>query len=150
MLFACNKVSMEAAIWSWSFSWVCSLFQMKFSASATKSSHQDRGPCYFHLPIFFIYIHCSSAGKQKVVVIAVFLDKLDHRPLFNDIYYKSEDWFRYDWQTSHTNSLRHVSENPLSFSHYCSLLVIYVWISKWVNLHCNWINLISVLNFLTL
>ena len=119
MLFACNKVSMEAAIWSWSFSWVCSLFQMKFSASATKSSHQDRGPCYFHLPIFFIYMHCSSAGKQKVVVIAVFLGKLDHRPLFNDIYYKSEDWFRYDLQTSHTNSLRHVSENPLSFSHYC-------------------------------
>ena len=23
----------------------------------------------------------------------------------------------------------------------------YVWILRWVNLHCNWINLISILNF---
>ena len=35
--------------------------------------------------LFLIHEFCSSAGKQKVVVIAVFLNKLDHRPLFNDI-----------------------------------------------------------------
>ena len=28
----------------------------------------------------------SSEGKQKFAVIAVFLSKLDHRPLFNGIY----------------------------------------------------------------
>ena len=28
------------------------LFYMKVTASATKSSHQDRGPCYLHLPNF--------------------------------------------------------------------------------------------------
>ena len=29
-----------------------SLFHMKITASVTKSSHQDRGPCYLHLPFF--------------------------------------------------------------------------------------------------
>ena len=39
---------------------------------------------------------------------------------------------------------------PLSF--YSDLIEVgmcrnHVWILKWVNLHCNWMNLISVLNF---
>ena len=55
----------------------------------TKSSHQDRGPCCLHLPIFFI-IHTlsSSAGRWKVVVVAVFLSKVYRRTLFNYICYR--------------------------------------------------------------
>ena len=34
-----------------------SLFHMNITAKDTKSSHQDRGPCYLYLPIFFLYIH---------------------------------------------------------------------------------------------
>ena len=68
---------------------------MKIIASVTKSSHQVRGPCYLHLPIFFLR-KLSSAGKQKVFVIGVFLSILDHIPLFNDVYYEAilvwEDW----------------------------------------------------------
>ena len=30
---------------------------MKITVSVTKSLHQDRGQCYLHLPIFFLYIH---------------------------------------------------------------------------------------------
>ena len=36
---------------------------MKITASVTKSSHQDRGPCYLHLPIFFL-IHTLSCLLQ--------------------------------------------------------------------------------------
>ena len=38
---------------------------------------------------FLIHKPSSSAGKLKVVLINVFLSKLDHRLLFNDIYYKA-------------------------------------------------------------
>ena len=31
-----------------------SLFHMKITANVTKSSHEDRGPCYLHLQIFFL------------------------------------------------------------------------------------------------
>ena len=64
---------------------------MKITLSVTKSSHQDRGICFFflHLTIFFLYIHSPfSAGKLKVVV-GVILSKLEHRPLFNNIYYRT-------------------------------------------------------------
>ena len=70
----------------------CSLFHIKITANVTKSSHQDCGPCYLHLPIFnFLYIHSPFLleNKKKVVVIAVFLSKSDHTSLFNCIYYKS-------------------------------------------------------------
>ena len=42
-----------------SASWCCchSLFHMKITASVTKSSYQDGGPYYLHLPIFFLHIH---------------------------------------------------------------------------------------------
>ena len=36
-----------------------SLFHMSITAGVTKSSHQDRGPCYLHLPIFFFYMPSS-------------------------------------------------------------------------------------------
>ena len=32
-----------------------SLFHIKVTVIITKSSHQDCGPCYIHLPIFFSY-----------------------------------------------------------------------------------------------
>ena len=40
-----------------------SLFHMKITASVTKTLHQDCGPCYLHLPIFFFYILFSSTAK---------------------------------------------------------------------------------------
>ena len=42
-----------------------------------------------HLPIFSYRTQSSSAAKEKVVVIAVFLSKLDHRPLFNYMYFNT-------------------------------------------------------------
>ena len=64
----------------------CSLFHMKITASVTKSSHQYHDPCYIHSPIFFL-IH--TLFSSAAVVTAVFLSKLDHRPLFNYIYYET-------------------------------------------------------------
>ena len=47
-------------------------------------------PTLFSLNKFFLKDKLSSSkGKKKFVVIAVFLTKLGHRPLFNDIYYKT-------------------------------------------------------------
>ena len=41
-----------------------SLFHMKIITSVTKSLHEDCGPCYLHLQIFFlIHTLSSSAGK---------------------------------------------------------------------------------------
>ena len=45
--------------------WDYSLFHMKITVSATKSSHQDHGPCYLHLPIFFLYIHSPVLLQNK-------------------------------------------------------------------------------------
>ena len=60
---------------------------MKITASVTKSLYQDHGPPYLHLIIFLF----SSLLRQikKVVAIAVFLSKLDHRKLFSYIYYET-------------------------------------------------------------
>ena len=62
---------------------------MKITASDTKSSHHDRGPCYLHLPFFLLHTHFSSAAKEKLVVITVLFRKLDHGTLFNYIYYET-------------------------------------------------------------
>ena len=40
------------------------LFRMKITVSVTKSSHQEHGPCYLHLPIFFL-IHTLSSSLAK-------------------------------------------------------------------------------------
>ena len=46
-------------------------------------------PMLFTLTKFFLkHTLSSSEGTQKFVVIAVFLSKLGHRPLFNGIYYE--------------------------------------------------------------
>ena len=64
-----------------------SLLHMKITASVTKSLDQDHGQCYLHL-LFFSYTYpLILLENKKVVVIAVFLSKLDRRPLFNDIYH---------------------------------------------------------------
>ena len=42
-----------------------SLFRMKSTASVTKSSHQDCGPCYLHAPIFLFYIHPPFLLESK-------------------------------------------------------------------------------------
>ena len=44
---------------------VHSLFHMKITASVTKSSHQDRGLSYLHLPIFFLNIHSPLLRQNK-------------------------------------------------------------------------------------
>ena len=68
---------------------------MKITASVTKSSRQDHGPCYLHLPILLLCIlllciHSPLLLENKtVVVIVVFLSKLDHRSLFNHKYYET-------------------------------------------------------------
>ena len=68
---------------------ISSLSHMKITISVTKSLHQDRGPYYSHLPIFsYAYTLLFYCGK-KVNVVAVFLSELDHKPLFNDIYYET-------------------------------------------------------------
>ena len=63
---------------------------MKITASVTKSSRQDHGPCYLHLSILLLCIHSPLLPENKtVVVIVVFLSKLDHRSLFNHKYYET-------------------------------------------------------------
>ena len=42
-----------------------SVFSIWKSLSVAKSSHQDRGPCYLHLPIFFLYIHSPLLLENK-------------------------------------------------------------------------------------
>ena len=46
-------------------------------------------PALFTLTNFLLIHTLSSAGKWKVVVISLFLSKLYHRPLFNNIYYET-------------------------------------------------------------
>ena len=64
---------------------ILNLFHIKTTASVTKSSHQGRGPCYLQLPIFFLH-SLLPMEKWKVVVIHVFLSKLDRISLLNYIY----------------------------------------------------------------
>ena len=82
-----------------------SLFHMKIFASVTKISHQYCDLSYLHLPIFFLYSHLpwlknkklkikkktnnKKLLENKVFMIAIYLSKLDHKLLFNDIYYKT-------------------------------------------------------------
>ena len=127
---------------------------MKTTASVTKGSHQDCSPCYLHFHIFFFYIYPTILLENKVVVITVFFSKLDQRPLVNYTYimrlFSIFVIFVWNHFSPHAAcSIHHVSLNLLSFNHYCftQLCSNYVWTLKWVNLPCNWISLISVLNF---
>ena len=52
----------------------CSLFQMKITASVTKSLHEDRGLCYLHSPIFFLIHTPSSSGAAVIAVFPVIVD----------------------------------------------------------------------------
>ena len=88
---------------------------MEFTVSIKKSLYQICGPCFLlafiHIPVFSIWKSLHMLQKAhikmvactiytylflfytytplKVVVIAVFLSKLHHRPLFNHIYYST-------------------------------------------------------------
>ena len=67
-----------------------SLFDMKITVKVTKSSHLDQGLCYLHLSIFFFCVHSSLLQQNKKLLQSLFfLSKLDHRPLFSYIYYKT-------------------------------------------------------------
>ena len=59
---------------------------MKITTSVIKSCHQDRCPCYLHLPICPYTYTPFFCWKKKVVVITIFLSKRDHRPLFSYIF----------------------------------------------------------------
>ena len=68
-----------------------SLFHKEITVSVTKSSYQNRGRYYLRLTYFF-FIMISPflvQDKKKVVVIAVFPNKLEHRPIFNQVYCKT-------------------------------------------------------------
>ena len=43
-----------------------SLFHMKISASVTESLHEDCGPHYLHLKIFFLYIQSPPLRESKL------------------------------------------------------------------------------------
>ena len=74
-----------------------SLLHMKITASARiKIVAHAVYTLSVYLPIIFSYTHTLLfCWEIRVVVIAVFLSKLVHRPLFNDMYCV-EDWFQYD------------------------------------------------------
>ena len=58
------------------------------TASVTKSYHQDCGPCYLQLPIFFFHMYTLLfCDRKKIGAIVAFLSKLDHRPIFFDYIY---------------------------------------------------------------
>ena len=59
---------------------------MKITASVTKSSHEHCGQYYLHLSIFSYTYTLLFCWKMKSCCdcCAVFLSKLDHRPLLND------------------------------------------------------------------
>ena len=66
-----------------------SLFHLKITVSFTKSSHQDHGPCYLHLPSFFLNMHTPLLLENKKFLWSLFSSvKLDHRSLLIDIYYE--------------------------------------------------------------
>ena len=44
---------------------------------------------FFTLNYFFLIHTLSSSARKLKVVVAVILSKLNRRPLFNDIYYKT-------------------------------------------------------------
>ena len=95
-----------------------SLLHVKITASLTKSFHQDCDSCFF-----FLYKHSLELENKNFVVITVFLSKLYHRTL--------------------SIILQDYSTEDKVYNVYSNC----VWILKWLNLHCNWINLISVFNF---
>ena len=120
-----------------------SVFHMKITVSVPKSSHQDHGLCY---------LHHSPLLLKKVFVIAVFLSKLEHKSMVYWIYNEILlVWGLVStWLANATLPVKLKSAKLWSLLFYSELNELcgnYVWILKWVNLHCNWINLISVLNF---
>ena len=82
----------------------CSLFHMKITASVTKSSHQDRSPCYLHSPIFFpdTYTllfcgscdHCFPQQIRPQTTVQLYILQV----------YSRENWFQCDKQTTPTSA----------------------------------------------
>ena len=66
-----------------------SLFHMKFTAVLQKNCIKIVARAIYTYVFFLTYAQSSSAGKQRIVVIAVFLGELDRRPLLNNTYYKT-------------------------------------------------------------
>ena len=78
---------------------------MKITASITESSHQDRGPCYLHLPVSFFYIHSpvpQQIRTQTTVQLCILL-----------VYYSMTLGLNmYESQTPHAAyNIHHVSLN---------------------------------------
>ena len=120
---------------------------MKITASVTKSSHQDRGPCYSHLPIISYTSTLLYCCKMKSCCDHCFPQKI--RPQITVQLYIARDYCLVRVGFNMINKRRTLSKFR-SFVFYSELNEVcgnYVWILKWVNLHCYWINLISVLSF---
>ena len=117
-----------------------SLFHMKIAASVTKNSHQNRGPCYLHLPIFpYTYIllfrwkikscrgRCFSQQIRPLTTVQLCILQdyssvgivlnMNHKRNILSIYVKFQSFLIYS------------ELNELCGNH--------VWILKQVNLHCN-------------
>ena len=60
-----------------------SLFHIKITAIVTKSSHQDRDPCYLHVPIFLFYIHSPLLQQNKKLLPLLQRNKKLLRSLFS-------------------------------------------------------------------
>ena len=126
---------------------------MKITASVTKSSHQDCGPCCFHLPISYLCIYSPLLLENKKLLWLLF-SSVNHTTEHYSIIYvmrlpSCDDWCQYQ-QMPHTacSKVMFKSIKFWSLLFYSELNKVssnYVWILlEWVNLHCNWINLISV------
>ena len=117
----------------------------------------------YRLTYFFLNRQSSSAGKWKVVVIAVFLSKLDQATVQLCIL-RDYCSVRIGYNMINKHHTLSILYTVLVQIRYVSIIVLLrevfivllrvnevcgnnLWFLKWVNWHCNWINLISVLNF---
>ena len=80
---------------------------MKITASVTKSLYQDRGLCYLHLPIFFLYMHSPvQVQKKKGCCDHCFLQRIGpittvRLCILQDYSSVRIYWFQYELQTTH-------------------------------------------------
>ena len=89
-------------------------FHMYITVSFTKSSHQDRCPCYLDLPIFLLYIQSPLLLENIKLLCLLFSSASQTTYHFAVIYYVRlfyrKDWFQYHQQTQHTAySIHHLS-----------------------------------------
>ena len=117
----------------------------------------------YRLTYFFLNRQSSSAGKWKVVVNAVFLSKLDQATVQLCIL-RDYCSVRIGYNMINKHHTLSILYTVLVQIRYVSIIVLLrevfivllrvnevcgnnFWFLKWLNWRCNWIDLISVLNF---